>query len=490
MDNAEGQVVALSPLDNLMMPCWVKLLFYFKMAPEASIAEIYQVLRRGLSLAVMEMPICGGIVHLRPKHRHGWKPRELEVRIPKDVGRDGAFPLDFADLSDELAFDDIRAARFPAEALGPRRLMKRSYHGDMAVGVDATAAQANFVDGGCIIGLAMWHSVVDARGTYNFARTWASHCRKLQTQPGWESEWLTYLPADVIAANCDRDVLAEIWRKEAGTGKTNSAISDAQWRILGIHPPRAAEALKAEAPPAEPLPDENGNTGAKKSMICVFSLSDAALEQLGRDVGQGDTSITTEHALHALLWRCTMRARFPTPVDRGEMSEYQMALDQRQCIGGNGLLSYLGDTFFFYKATMPLTAVTASTTSLTDLARMLRATVDSVSRADLLEAFGAARELPGYADLPYSVTASIGASMIVVTHQYMSLPELDFGPALGSPACERPPGDEWNDLFHRTIIMPTASGSGLEVLSVLFEDQMERLQADAEFGRYAKLASY
>ena len=138
----------------------VRLLFYFEMSPQAGVAETYEILRRGLSLAVMEMPICGGTVHLRPKHRHGWKLRELEVRTRKVAGRNRAFSLDFADFSDELAFDDIRAARFPAEALGPRRLMKRSNHGDMAVAVDATAAQTNFVQGGCIIGLAMWHGVV------------------------------------------------------------------------------------------------------------------------------------------------------------------------------------------------------------------------------------------------------------------------------------------------------------------------------------------
>ncbi|OTB04036.1 hypothetical protein M426DRAFT_321122 [Hypoxylon sp. CI-4A] len=468
-------VVALSPLDNLMVPCWVKFLYYFSTPENANVQETYEILRKALNLAVAEMPVCGGVVTLRPQERLGWKPNQLEVRIPKDVGRDGKFPLDFKDLTDKLSYGDIKASGFDADQIDTRLLLSKSFNIDLAGGIEATAAQANFVKGGVLLGLAMWHNVVDAHGTYNFAKLWASYAKKLQTEASFESQ----LSEDVVAANNDREVLTKLWRKEGST----EATTDRQWRILGIYPPHAKDAPKLNEILATAMAS---NKEMKKVQTGIFTITEEALEQLTRDVTAGDGKLTSDDALHALLWRCIMKARYPIVTD--EPSDYQIALDGREKLGEE-FDSYLGDTFFFATTTLPLAEVLAPTTTLTKLARTVREQLDSLSRDDLLAAFGSAHNLPGYANLPYSLAGIVGASMIVVTHQYINLPTLDFGPALGSPACERPPGDEWNELFRRTIIMPTASGKGVEVLAALFDDEMDRLKADEEFGKYAKVSA-
>lgn len=433
-------------------------------------------------MAVTEMPICGGIVQFQPQSRPGWKANQLEVRIPKDICSNGDFPLDFMDLTSQLAYVDIQAAGFPVEEIDTKLLMTKSFNIDLAAGIEATAAQANFVKGGCLLGLAMWHNVVDAHGAYNFARLWASHCKKLQTEPGWESQWKSRLTMETVAANKNRQLLTELWRKEGGGKKS---LSDRQWRILGIHSPAATDAPRLDQVLAGAA---GGNKEMKKVRTCIFSVSNMSLEQLRRDAMAGDTKVTTDDTLHALLWRSIMRARYPSPTD--EASDYQIALDGRQKLGRDPLEAYLGDAFFFATATLPLTTVTAPTTSVGQLAETLRTMLDSISRTDLLAAFGAAHDLPSYANLPYSLAGIIGPSMIVVSHQYISLPKLNFGPALNSPDCERSPGDEWNEFFRRTIIMPTASGAGLEILIELFDDEMNRLHADNEFTRYAKFASH
>lgn len=479
-------ILALSPLDNLMVPCWVKLLFYFPLPVNADVSETYELLRKGLSMAVADMPVCGGTVHFRPQHSPGWKPNQLEVRIPKNVGKDGAFPLDLKDLRDQISYEELRKAGFDLEQVDTKLLMTRSCNTNLAAGIEAVAAQANFVKGGCLLGLAMWHNVVDAHGTYTFARTWASHCRKLQTEPGYEAAWKK---ANVAgnSSHDNRTVLTDMW-EEAGK---QSAATDRQWSILGLFPPSVPNAPRLNDVLAAFMSGAYGPM--KKVRSAVFSVPESSLEQLRRDAAvSAKTNITPLEALHALLWRCTMKARYPTPADnKEEPSIYQIALDGRSRLGGDPLETYLGDAFFFATTTLPLSTVLSpsSPEALGTLAETLHATLDGISRADLLAAFGAAYNLDGYANLAYSLAGVAGASMIVVPQDYISLPALDFGPAIGTPDCERPPGDEWNDFFRRTVILPAASGKGLEVLVSLYDEEMQRLKADEEFVRYAKVSS-
>ncbi|KAK4233883.1 hypothetical protein C8A03DRAFT_19120 [Achaetomium macrosporum] len=489
----DATILALSPLDNLMVPCWVKLLFYFPLPVDASVSETYELLRKGLSMAVADMPICGGTVHFRPQDRPGWKPNQLEVRIPKAVGKNGIFPLDLKDLRDQLSYEDLRKAGFDPEHIDTELLMTRSCNTNLAAGIEAVAAQANYVKGGCLLGLAVWHNVADAHGTYIFARTWASHCRKLQTEPGYEAAWKANAAnlAGTGAGNGrdDRTVLAEMWEQAGKPG----AATDRQWSILGLFPPSVPNAPRLNDVLAALMSGAHGEM--KKVRSAVFSVAESSLEQLRRDAAvSARTNITSLEALHALLWRCTMKARYPLPADNNkeEPSIYQIALDGRSRLGGDPFFeTYLGDAFFFATSTLPLTTVLgpSSAEALGALAETLHATLDGISRADLLAAFGAAHDLDGYANLAYSLAGVAGASMIVVPQDYISLPTLDFGPAIGTPDCERPPGDEWNCLFRRTVILPAASGKGLEVLVSLYEEEMQKLKADGEFVRYAKVSS-
>ncbi|KAK4236808.1 hypothetical protein C8A03DRAFT_35283 [Achaetomium macrosporum] len=163
-----------------------------------------------------------------------------------------------------------------------------------------------------------------------------------------------------------------------------------------------------------------------------------------------------------------------------ETSIYHIALDRRSRLGGDPLETYLGDAFLFATIALPLATVLGPSSSEAPgtLAETQHAALDGISRADLLAALGAAHNLEGYGHPAYSLA---GASMIVVPQDYISLPALDFGPAIGTPDCERPPADEWNDFFRRTVILPAAAGTGLKVLVALGEEEMRRLKADEEF---------
>lgn len=482
-------VVALSPLDNLMVPCWVKLLFYFSTPPGASITDTQDVLRKGLALAVANMPICGGTAYLAPQDQPDWKPRQLEVRIPGDASGRSARLLEFQDLRSrpDLAYDKLRAYHFPMEAVDTKLLLAKSFNLDLAAGIEVTAAQANFVEGGCLLGLAMWHNVVDAHGAFTFARSWAAHCRDLQANHNGAKAGDG---ASTIPKSNDRNVLEKLWA-QGGTSQSGTA-TDRQWSIVGVHPPSATDAPRLNDVLAAVM--SNPQLLSRKTRTCTFAIPPAALEQLAGHVGvdSKDPASRTD-AVHALLWRCIMRARYPASGGHDAKEDdpcvYQVAVDGRGGLGGaqQDLTDYLGDAFFFATASLPLAQVTAPSASLGDLAETIRSTRESITREDLLGAYGAARSLPSYDNLPYSLAGVSGASMIVVSHSHIHLGELDFGPLLGAAECERVPGDEWDSLFRRTILLPTKSGEGFEVLLALYDEEMERLCADEEFGRFAQL---
>ncbi|KAI3322254.1 hypothetical protein HD806DRAFT_143877 [Xylariaceae sp. AK1471] len=479
MSDNEGTIVALSPLDNRMVPSWVKLLFYFTMPAEASVSGTYETLRKGLNMAIAERPICGSITLPRPPHRDGWKPGQIECRIPNGVGLDGAYPLEFRDLTDKLSYEELRARGFPMEEIDTKLLMTKSCNSDLAAGIQTTAAQANFVKGGCLLALAMWHHTTDAHGVYVFARAWASHCNKLQTEQDWEFKWRQNLKTTGTAVDNDRKVLERIWRHEGGLESV--VASDRQWDICGLYPPNAKDALSLDQFMARAMGSVDRG---KKVVNKVLSIPASSLEQLKNDTkGASGDLISADDALHALLWRGTMRARYPTPGD--ESSGYQIAFDARQKLGGGQLDSYLGNAFYFATASMPMPQLITPSTPLNHLAQILHKMMDSISHGDLLRAYGVAHNLPSYINLQYNL-AGFGPSVVVVDHRHFPLPELNFGPALGSPDCERPPGEEWDDLFRRIIILPDASGDGVEVLVQLFDYEMISLQKDEEFSRYVK----
>ncbi|KAI1098804.1 hypothetical protein F4804DRAFT_337845 [Jackrogersella minutella] len=313
-------------------------------------------------MAIADMPIYGGITRLRPQDRPGWKPSQIEVSIPDDVGQDGTYPLDFKDLTNEISYEELRAEGFPMEAIDTRVLMTKSLNVDEAAGIQTTAAQANFVRGGCLLGLAMWHHTIDPYGAHVFARTWASHCKKLQTKQGWEGGWQEGLVADKPSPQDERLALERMWCKEGGS--ETSVASDRQWDIVGLYPPSAKNAAKLD-----------------EVMARAYANIDPTKKR-DANAGSADTDLTADDAIHALLWRCIMRVRYPEPGD--EQSEYQIAFNGHRKLAQGRLDSFLGDISCFATATLPLADVTAPSTSVGQLAQMLHKTMDSVSREDLL----------------------------------------------------------------------------------------------------------
>ncbi|RYP61518.1 hypothetical protein DL770_009772 [Monosporascus sp. CRB-9-2] len=495
----EGDVIALSPLDNVMAHCYAKYLLPFAFNPNRGIKEVYEVLRESLSMTVAEMPIYSGKVHYRPPERPEWKPGQLEVRIPKRDWLDNTYPLILHDLSDEMEFDDLKDTGFPEEDLDGMLLLPEAFKLDLDRGLDVAVVQANFVRNGCLLGLGIWHSVSDAYGAFNFISLWASNAKKLQTES--ELERPVSIRASTIAKNNDRDVLTRIWRNEGGERLQNMQSTSANvqrlWRYLGLHHPSTVTRESApDAKLSKPAVEQ------QRMRTCMFYVSARSFHQLNVDNGLSEAdkkapSITTNDVLNGLIWRCVMKARFPgdNTGERDMDSNYQIAVDGRMHLSASLESSYLGNVIFFATSTLPLSVVTAPSATLTSLALALRTSLDSYTVSDMRQSFGIAQDIADYSTLTYTFAGLSGATMNVSTTLQAPIFTLDFGPAFGvggtgNLECIRVFKDELDQAFRRVLVMPMMKDGGFEILVALFEDEMNRLLADEEWAKYVQFTSY
>ncbi|KAI0436858.1 hypothetical protein F4803DRAFT_540811 [Xylaria telfairii] len=489
----DGDVIPLSPLDNVRTHCYTNYLLPIALEPKCEIREVYSILQGSLSMTVAEMPIYGGKVCYRPQGRPAWKRGQLEVRTPNTDWLVDPYPLALQDFSDRFDFQDMKATGFPEEDLDRMLLLPEAFELDIYEGLDVAVAQANIVRNGCILGIGIWNSVSDVYGAFNMISLWASNAKKLQTNATLRRS--VQIPPSVIEKNNDRDVLTKIWRDEGGENikEMSSASAEDQrlWRYLGLHHPSAT----AEMPPLGANAPEPAAI-QRRMRTCMFYVSEKSFCQLGQDnapthLATESAPITTNDILNALIWRCIMKSRFPgdNSGQKDMASNYQIALDGRTQFSQKLESSYLGNVGFFGASTLPLSTVTGPSTTLTSLAVALRKSLDSYTVTDMCRSFGIAHDITDYSTLLYTLADSGGATINVSTTLQAPIVSLDFGPTFGlggagNIECIRMLKHKSDQTLRRVLVMPMIKDGGSEIIVTLSEDEMDRLLADKEWAKY------
>ena len=127
-------------------------------------------------MTIAQIPILGGKVFSQSIGSEGWRPGQLEVRVP--VGWE--YHLSSKDsTTDHPNFDDLHDAGFLEEDMDGILFLPGVFEIDLAAGLDVTTAQADFVEGGCLLGFGVWHNVSDAYGAYNIGESWSRNCKRL-----------------------------------------------------------------------------------------------------------------------------------------------------------------------------------------------------------------------------------------------------------------------------------------------------------------------
>lgn len=492
----------LNPLDHFPPSNYTFFCTYLALRDGVSPDEVVVILREGLRRTFTQLPWLSGKVHLQSSSAPGWRPGQLEVRYSEsDFAGDVPLRqltvkhLDAAEVG--MSYEDLRESGFPLDAFEDEQLTAKELLPRYEDAPDCFSAQANFMDGACLLVVATQHAVCDGTSYFDVWKIFADHCEHLQ-RPG--APW----PDAPLADSVDRTLLDRIWAAE-GTGRTPGEASPVSWSLLDL--PRPGEPALEAAESLKKLADE-----AMQS--AVFYVPPDKFAALQRHCAAGvpaDTalSISSNDALGALVWRCLSRARRRAALEgtrtTGRVDEERLAaaearlfmtLDARPDISPAMMpMLYLGNLFFVNICTAPLAALVAEGAPLGPVAQALRAVNGRATREALLDAYMLARECPDLGALRLHRGHTPGSMDMVLSSLLMFPVEgVRFGGGVfannGLPDAVRPLMRRFNRASQVCFVLPRKPYGGVEFVCNLYEDEMRFLLEDQEFAEWCMHYSF
>ncbi|WYZ42278.1 hypothetical protein EsH8_V_001173 [Colletotrichum jinshuiense] len=372
--------------------------------------------------------------------------------------------LVFKDLSQVLPdFEDLRDAGFEFSAFDDELVLAAPFVPDLSGGVDIFLAQANFVNGGCLLATGFHHSANDATGMVTTMRAWAEHCRNFSQPAGDVCSWLA-------PESFDRTLLERLWSRTPA--KPVSEILRDTWSFLGFQAPDAEDVATED--PAQP-PAQNRTMESS-----IFYISPENFNKLKREVlgeTQDGTGLSANDALLALFWRALMKARYKAAIAAGqatppdEVSHLESPLDGRPDFDPLLPPSYAGNLVIVNKVPMPVVELAAETTSLRDVALRVRAQAAKVNPDLVKDAFTLMREVLDYTKLKHAFTRLDGFDVMITSVLLLPLDKINFGADIfendGKPESLRPLMDAFNANFRLCMVLPMKTYGGIELLPML-----------------------
>ncbi|RYP24610.1 hypothetical protein DL765_000436 [Monosporascus sp. GIB2] len=487
--------VPLGVLDHFCPPNYTAISWYIPLKDGVSPQEAFAALQDGLRLTFKQLPWLSGKVYKQAPSTPGWRPGQLEIRYdPADLEQDPApLPqfqfkqLDTAQTS--MSYDEIKESGFPMDAFPDDEVLWGEYINVPGEdkGAECWKAQANFMPGAVLLCGAAHHNVCDGTSQFDVWRAWATNCDCLQSGA---------TPTTPDPLSSDRGLVERIWATEGAMKRDAKADEDVQrvsWTLLDMDPPDAPN-LRL---PAAAL------TFDKSMQSAIFYISSdkfLALHKRCVDGAGAAVRISGNDALTALIWRCLLKARRKAALDAGRAGEsdlegvearLQLTLDGRPDISRKGAmpLVYLGNVVFMNRCVMPLTTLTASETSLATIAAAIRRVVDAATADAMLDAYTLARCVDDLTSLGLRLSPLSGYDMILSSLVMFPVEEMRWGGRAfakgGKPDALRPLWDAINTAARLCFPLPRKTGAGTQFVVNLFQEEMDLLLVDEEFGEYA-----
>ena len=467
------------------------------MNPEQKPETAFKCLQESFSETMMQIPFLAGKLAVRGLDTPKTRPGQLEVRVPVIADKESAPKLRFKDLTASMDYAELAAAGFPEEALDGDILIPAAFNSTIDQGVDILAAQANFLKGGCLLGIGVHHSVSDALGMLATLKVWAEQCCKLQVQD------MTSPQRAIAAESLDRGLLQTIWQAEKDERGGNDQLdtSEELYRLIGLSP---VTGILDQPKPTNP--DSAITEGSKELPMVetsIFYMSNSAFSDLKRAASLKSSELTGNHpaitandALTALLWRSIMSARFP-PQNPNNTKHPTAILDTTVDARAHFSTAipplYFGNLIMINTTYMPLYTLTSPTTKLSQIALEIRKTLETITTSRVHSAFSLASSLPDYTNLTYPFATFEGAEFCMTSVLNVPLFELEFGDIFanhGRPEGVRPPRAEFDAVCRRCVVLPRRTHGGFEIMVSLLKEEMDRLLADRSFAKFAKFCCH
>jgi aryl carrier-like protein len=220
----------LNAFDAVNPNHYMGLNFYFALRQGVTFQEAFAKLQNGLVRAFEIIPELNGKMMLASEHEFGYKKGEYRITIPPRLSPASSEPrqLMYKDLSQVLpSFEKMRDAEFAPSLFGDDLVLDCYPFPEMPA--DIVVAQANFVEGGCILATNFIHTCLDGIGVMIALRVWAECCRYLEGDQTARCEWF-----DPESFNHS---LPDILHEEGGHAKAAHEVDPGVWGFLPFFRP-------------------------------------------------------------------------------------------------------------------------------------------------------------------------------------------------------------------------------------------------------------
>ncbi|KAI8630634.1 hypothetical protein F5Y19DRAFT_52235 [Xylariaceae sp. FL1651] len=494
---SEMRHITLTPLDHIPPGNYTCSLTYLPLKPSVHFSQAFEVLRKGLQATFVSLPWLSGRVWPQSPDAPGWRKGQREIRYnTKDIGERLQQQFKYRELKSEQSYSEIKELAFPLDSFDDELLISVPFMPDINTGPDVFVAQANFIPGACLLTICGHHSATDGGAMSAITNLWADNCRALQSHRSEQAA----MPLG--SENSDRTVLERIWAKE---WKGTHPVDPERSRVLGLDPP----GLDSEDHKLE-LQCRESNDG-QISKGTIFYISPANFIALQKDCRQdvslekghsdSDSEISGIDAICALMWRFLLKVRVKAAQNLdhsiGENGNSDAVVRLDLYVNGRNDFSpslpnpYLGNLTVVNQCFMPLSALTSSHVSLGTVARTIRGCAKSINPSSLLDAYTLARGLPDFEKLVLRNSGIDGSSMAL--SPLLMMPPLNFGSGVfdngGKPDATRMLTRAMYGISRTGFILPKLANGGVEFVVNVFQEELELLLEDEEFGKYAMFLS-
>lgn len=499
--------------------------FYFALRQDVTFQEAFAKLQNGLVRAFEIIPELDGKMMLASEHEFGYKRGEYRISIPPRPLSASSKPrqLIYKDLSRVLpSFEKMRDAKF-APSLFSDNIALDCYPFPV-MPADIIVAQANFVEGGCVLATNFIHTCLDGIGVMVALRVWAECCRYLDGDQTATCEWFDpesfnhslpeILHEEWVCKKAAHEVDPGVWGflpffnpddSIANHDRQHHSISSKEGNhVIGSPKTNGTRCLEMALPPAPVFPHQPvwPAAPAERSLsTSVFLIPREGLQRLKEEVladPEAKGLVTSiGDIVQAFFWRVSIRSRYRVAKEirdatfgHDEMSILELPIDGRPYFSPLLPSSYMGSMLILNRLTMPIETLCSPQTSIGRIAYLIREAAARITPSLVHDAFTLLRSMSDYSK---PATANMGIehmNAMVSNMMLFQTNEISFGDAFfagGSPEAMRPQIERGHRRFRFLVISPMREDGGIELVLGSLPEELKMLKTDEELTKYAKL---
>ena len=371
--------------------------------------------------------------------------------------------------STSLEYDVIRSQGFPSQVFDGETLCQTGVFAVPGSPVPVFLAQANYITGGLLLGLSIWHGALDGTAISEVVRQWAQNCHALQ-HPGDKDRKISPLSA----AAFDKSSLSKV------SVTRKAGIKDHPEFLLlpevpTSPPPALTQTLKTEIFHISPA--------------SVSALKDIASPKYTSSPQTEYSWISTHTAISALIWRSVMVATYayehPIP---DSVSIFASPLNARNRMKPPLAPDLIASAWCFHDSRLPIKTLLEA--SLADIALAVRKSVDKIDSEYIESLISMINGVQNQSLLmPLVYMDVLKTCSIMTSWAKFPMYDFDWGNAMGG-RCERVrtvSSGMFNGMHVMLPELPAEMGGGLEIVVGLEDDAMKRLKEDRVWTRFARL---